>query len=162
VFSKEGAKQFLPAWPEDHAIKLVPEAPGTINCKMYPLTHMEIQVTKEFIKENVSLGYIEKTDLPWSSPWFFIKKKDRSLHLVQDYQEVNKWTVRDVYPIPCIEQILEALHGKELFTALDIQWGYNNIQIREEDQWKAAFKMPEGLFKPRMMFFGLTNSPTTF
>jgi hypothetical protein len=56
--------------------------------------------------------------------------------------------VRDVYPIPWIEQILEALHGKELFTALDIRWGYNNIQIKEEDQWKAAFKTPEGLYKP--------------
>jgi RNase H-like domain found in reverse transcriptase/Reverse transcriptase (RNA-dependent DNA polymerase) len=70
--------------------------------------------------------------------------------------------VRDVYPIPRIEQILEALHGKELFTALDIRWGYNNIRIKEEDQWKAAFKTPEGLYKPRVMFFGLTNSPATF
>jgi Reverse transcriptase (RNA-dependent DNA polymerase) len=70
--------------------------------------------------------------------------------------------VRDVYPIPQIEQILEGLHGKELFTALDIRWGYNNIRIREEDCWKAAFKMPEGLYQPNVMFFGLTNSPATF
>jgi Reverse transcriptase (RNA-dependent DNA polymerase) len=70
--------------------------------------------------------------------------------------------VWDIYPIPWIEQILEALHGKKLFTALDIWWGYNNIWIREEYQWKAAFKMPEGLFKPQVMFFGLTNSPATF
>jgi RNase H-like domain found in reverse transcriptase/Reverse transcriptase (RNA-dependent DNA polymerase) len=70
--------------------------------------------------------------------------------------------VRDVYPIPRIEQILEALHGKELFTASDIRWGYNNIRIKEEDQWKAAFKTPEGLYKPRVMFFRLTNSPATF
>jgi hypothetical protein len=146
VFSEEGVKRFPPAQPEDHAIKLVPDMPGTINCKMYPLMHAEIQATKEFIKENMGLGYIKKTDSPWSSPWFFIKKKDGSLCPVQDYWEVNKWTVRDVYPIPRIEQILEALHGKELFTALDIQWGYNNIQIREEDQWKAVFKMLEGLF----------------
>jgi RNase H-like domain found in reverse transcriptase/Reverse transcriptase (RNA-dependent DNA polymerase) len=141
---------------------LVPDVPGMINCKTYPLTHAEIQATKEFIKENISLGYIEKTNSPWSSPWFFIKKKDGSLRLVQDYWEVNKWTVRDVYPIPRIKQILEALHGKELFMALDIWWGYNNIWIKEEDQWKAAFKMPEGLFKPRIMFFRLTNSPATF
>jgi hypothetical protein len=120
VFSKEGAKQFPPARPEDHAIKLVLDAPGTINCKTYLLTHAEIQVTKEFIKENVGLGYIEKTNSPWSPPWFFIKKKDSSLRLVQDYWEVNKWTVRDVYPIPRIEQILEVLHRKELFMALDI------------------------------------------
>jgi Reverse transcriptase (RNA-dependent DNA polymerase) len=54
------------------------------------------------------------------------------------------------------------LHGKELFMALDIQWGYNNIWIWEEDQWKAVFKTLEGLFKPHVMFFGLTNSLTTF
>jgi RNase H-like domain found in reverse transcriptase/Reverse transcriptase (RNA-dependent DNA polymerase)/Integrase zinc binding domain len=70
--------------------------------------------------------------------------------------------VRDIYPIPRIEQILEALHGKELFTALDIRWGYNNIRIKEEDQWKAVFKTPEGLYKPQVMFFRLTNSPAMF
>jgi gag-polyprotein putative aspartyl protease len=120
VFSEEGAKRFPPSRPEDHAIKLVPDAPGTINCKTYPLTRAEVETTANFIKENTALGYIEKTDSPWSSPWFFIKKKDGTLQPVQDYREVNKWTVRDVYPILRIEQILEALHGKELFTALDI------------------------------------------
>jgi hypothetical protein len=55
------------------------------------------------------------------------------LRPIQDYREVNKWTIQDVYPIPRIEQILEGLHGKELFTALDLRWGYNNIQIQKED-----------------------------
>jgi Reverse transcriptase (RNA-dependent DNA polymerase) len=81
---------------------------------------------------------------------------------VQDYHEVNKWTVRDVYPIPRIEQILESLNGKELFTVFDVRMGYNNILIKEEDQWKAAFKTPYGLYQPKVMFFGLTNSPATF
>jgi RNase H-like domain found in reverse transcriptase/Reverse transcriptase (RNA-dependent DNA polymerase) len=108
------------------------------------------------------LGYIEKTDSPWSSPWFFIKKKDGMLQPVQDYHEVNKWMVQDVYPIPRIEQILESLHGKELFTVFDVHMGYNNVLIKEEDQWKAAFKMPYGLYQPKVMFFGLTNSPATF
>jgi hypothetical protein len=67
-----------------------------------------------------------------------------------------------VYPIPRIEQILEALHGRTLFTALDIRWGYHNIQIRPEDRWKAAFKTPFGLYQPKVMLFGLQNSPATF
>ena len=58
--------------------------------------------------------------------------------------------------------ILEQLQGRSLFTKFDIRWGYNNIQIKEGDEWKATFKMPKGLFEPWVMFFGLTNSPTTF
>ena len=58
-----------------------------------------------------------------------------------------------MYPISQIEQILEKLEGKTLFTALDIRWEYYNIRIREEDQWKATFKTPYGLFKPKIMFF---------
>jgi hypothetical protein len=67
-----------------------------------------------------------------------------------------------MYPIPQIEQILEALHRKELFTVFDVRMGYNNVLIKKEDQWKAAFKTPYGLYQPKVMFFSLTNSPTTF
>jgi hypothetical protein len=70
--------------------------------------------------------------------------------------------VRDVYPIPRIEQILESLHRKELFTVFNVRMGYNNVLIKEEDRWKAAFKTPYGLYQPKVMFFSLTNSPATF
>jgi hypothetical protein len=64
---------------------------------------------------------------------------------------VNEWTVRNVFPIPHIEQTLESLHGCTLFMALDIHWGYHNIQIHPEDQWKAAFKTPFGLYQPKVI-----------
>jgi Reverse transcriptase (RNA-dependent DNA polymerase) len=70
--------------------------------------------------------------------------------------------VRVIYPISCIEQILEALYGCTLFMALDIRWGYHNIQICPEDQWKAAFKTPFGLYQPKVMLFSLQNSLATF
>jgi hypothetical protein len=70
--------------------------------------------------------------------------------------------ILDTYPLPWIETILEQLHGKTIFTALDVQWGYHNIHIKDEGQWKAAFKMPYGLYKLKVMFFGLHNSPATF
>jgi hypothetical protein len=146
VFSDQQATHFPPSRPEDHAIKLMPGAPETINCKVYPLTLAEQEATKKFLEENERLGYIKQTDLPWLSPWFFIKKKDRTLRPVQDYCEVNKWTVQDVYPIPRIEQILESLHRKELFTVFDVRMGYNNVLIKKEDRWKAAFKTPYGLY----------------
>jgi Reverse transcriptase (RNA-dependent DNA polymerase) len=162
VFSEEVAKCFPPSRPEDHAIKLKPGAPETINCKVYPLTATELEATKKFIEEHEGKNYIQKTDSPWSTPWFFIKKKDSSLRPIQDYREVNKWTIRDVYPIPRIKQIMEQLKDKHLFTKFDVQSGYHNIRIKEEDRWKAAFKTPYGLFQPNVMFFGLTNSPATF
>jgi hypothetical protein len=79
VFLDQQATRFPPSWPEDHAIKLIPGVPETINCKVYPLTLAEQEATKKFLEENEHLGYIEKMDLPWSSPWFFIKKKDGML-----------------------------------------------------------------------------------
>jgi Reverse transcriptase (RNA-dependent DNA polymerase) len=162
VFSDQQATRFPLSRPEDHAIKLIPGAPETISCKVYPLTLAEHEATKKFLEENERLGYIEKVDSPWSSPWFFIKKKDGTLRPVQDYCEVNKWTIWDVYPIPRIEQILESLNGKELFTVFDVRMGYNNVLIKKEDRWKAVFKTPYGLYQPKVMFFGLTNLLATF
>ena len=54
------------------------------------------------------------------------------------------------------------LKGAQQFTTLDVQWGYNNVRIRDGDQWKAAFKTNRGLFEPTVMFFGMCNSPVTF
>jgi Reverse transcriptase (RNA-dependent DNA polymerase) len=162
VFSETTAHRFPPSHPEDHAIKLKPDAPDMIKCKTYPLTKPEMEAAKKFLDENQAMGYIEPTNLPYLSPFFFIKKKDRSLWLVQDYWEINKWTIWDVYPIPQITHILEQLQGKTLFTALDIRWGYNNIQIKPEDRHKVAFQTPYGLYQPNVMYFGLTNSPLTF
>lgn len=79
-----------------------------------------------------------------------------------DYRILNSLTVRDTYPLPLINTILDQLQGKTLFTKFDICWGYNNIRIKEKDQWKAAFKTPFGLYQLQVMFFGLTNSPATF
>jgi hypothetical protein len=132
VFSEEAAKRFPPSQPEDHAIKLKPGAPQEINCKVYPLTKPELEATHKFLDDNLALGFMEEcTDggSPWSTPWFFTGKKDGGLRPLQDYRVVNSWTVQDVYPIPRIEQILEELKGKVLFTMLDIRWGYHNIRI---------------------------------
>src|SRR5882724_6527131 len=95
---------------------------------------------------------------------FFIKKKDGSLRLVQDYRKLNARTMKNAYPLPLILDILNKVSEAKAkyFTKLDIHWGYNNIQIKEGDEWKAAFRMNQGLFEPLVMFFGLTNSPAMF
>ena len=81
---------------------------------------------------------------------------------MQDYRPLNKWTIRNRNISPLIPQVIDRLSGCTLFTKFNIRWGYNNIRIREGDEWKAAFLTPEGLFEPIVMFFGLTNSPATF
>jgi hypothetical protein len=86
VFSETAAHRFPPSHPEDHAIKLKPDALDMIKCKTYPLTKPEMEAVKKFLDENQAMGYIEPTNLPYLSPFFFIKKKDGSLQLVQDYQ----------------------------------------------------------------------------
>jgi hypothetical protein len=87
---------------------------------------------------------------------------DGKLHPIVNYRALNAWTVHDVYPLPLIGSIINQLQGKTVFTKMDLQWGFNNIRIKEEDQWEAAFKTPFGLHKPTAMPFGLCNAPSTF
>ena len=70
--------------------------------------------------------------------------------------------MKNNYPLLLISDIVENIGMKKMFMKLDLRWGYNNIRIKEEDKWKVAFTIPEGLFEPTVMFFRLTNSPATF
>jgi hypothetical protein len=97
-----------------------------------------------------------------ASPVFFIKKKDGSLRLVQDYRVLNSMTVKNCYPLPIISELVNQLRGAKYFTKFDVRWGYNNVRMKEGDEWKGAFRTNCGLFEPLVMFFGLTNSPATF
>ena len=97
-----------------------------------------------------------------ASPVFFIKKKDGSLRLVQDYRALNAITMKNKYPLPLISELINKLQGARYFTKLDVRWGFNNVRVKEGDEWKAAFRTNRGLFEPLVMFFGLTNSPATF
>ena len=162
VFSEAEAQRFPPSQDDDHAIKLKPNAPPILDCKIYPLNPTKTDALKKWIKEHLDKGYIQLSKSPYTAPFFFIKKKDGTLHPVQDYRALNAWTVRDVYPLPDINSLTRNLAGKCLFMKFDIRWGYHNVCIRDGDQWKAAFKTPEGLFEPMVMLFGQCNAPATF
>ena len=97
-----------------------------------------------------------------ASPFFFIKKKDGALRPVQDYRKLNDITIKNRYPLPLINELIDTLQNAKYFTKLDVRWGYNNVRIKEGDEFKAAFRTNRGLFEPLVMFFGLTNSPATF
>jgi len=74
-----------------------------------------------------------------ASPVFFIKKKDGTLRLVQDYRALNAMTVKNKYPLPLISKLINKLRGGKYFTKLDVRWGFNNVWMKEGDKWKATF-----------------------
>ena len=82
--------------------------------------------------------------------------------MVQDYCYLNEYTVKNNYPLPLIVQLVDKLQRTKMFTKMDLRWGYNNIHIKEGDEWKAAFICHCCAFEPLVMFFGLCNSPLIF
>ena len=130
--------------------------------KVYPLLREEREEVREFIKEQLRKGYIRLSKLLQTAPVFFVGKKDEKKRMVQDYRYLNEWTVKNNYPLPLISDVLENIGMKKLFTKMDLRWRYNNVRIKEGDEWKVAFTTSEGSFEPTVMFFRLTNSPVTF
>jgi hypothetical protein len=125
--------------------------------KIYPISLNEQKALDEFIEEKLTTGQIRLLDSPQAAPFFFGHKTDGGLHLIQDYCYLNYHTIQDCYPLPLISEIFDSIKQDKYFTKLDIRWGFNNIHIREGDEWKAAFITNEGLFELTMMFFGLTH-----
>ena len=117
---------------------------------------------KEFVKENLDKGFIRPSKSPQAAALFFVAKSNGKLRPCQDYRYINSHTVKNAYPLLRIDTLIDDLHEYDCFIKMDIRWGYNNVRIKEGDEWKAAFICKEGLFETLMMFFGLTNSPATF
>ena len=112
--------------------------------------------------KQLKAGLIVKSKSRYATPCFYILKKDGSLQLVQDYRKLNQIIIKDKTPLPLIGEVIDKLKEVRYFNKLDLIWGYNNVQIKEGDEWKAAFLTNKGLFKPQVMYFGLYNSLGTF
>ena len=162
VFDEKASHRLPAHQPWDHTIDLKPDAPASLNCKVYPLTVKEKEALRKWLDEELRKGYITKSKSPYASPFFFIQKKDGKLRPVQDYRKLNQYTIRDTYPLPLIPDLIQQIEDTWVFTKFDIRWGYNNIRIKEGDQWKAAFKTCFRTFQPEVMYFRMSNSPPTF
>jgi hypothetical protein len=145
----------------DHAIELERELSPRF-CKVYPMTLTEQTEMDAFLEKALATGHIRQSKSPLGDPIFFIKKKDGKLHFVQDYRALNAITRKNRYPLPLIDDLIHRLKDARYFTKLDVHWGYNNVRIRDGNEWKAAFCTNRSLFEPLVMYFGLTNSPATF
>jgi hypothetical protein len=127
------------------------------------MSPIEEERTIKWLDEMKKKGFIRPSKSPMTSALFWIEKSTKSEYRpCQDYRHINKGTIPDAYPLPLISDLLLRLRQQKYFTKMDIRWGYNNVQIKEGDEWKAAFSTPFGSFEPTVMFFGLCNSPATF
>ena len=130
--------------------------------KVYLLSRNERDEVQKFIEDHLRKGYIRPSKSQQTSPVFFVGKKDGGKRMVIDYCKLNRQTVKNNYPLPLITDLVDNMGGKRVFTKMDLRWGYNNVRIKEGDEWKAAFTTYVGSFEPVVMFFGMTNSPAMF
>ncbi|KAJ9506472.1 hypothetical protein QJQ45_019457 [Haematococcus lacustris] len=147
--------------PVGHTIMTPPGAEAPYK-RMYKLSPREEAEVKKQVAELLAKGLIEPSSSPYGAPILFVQKKDGSLRMCIDYRALNKFTVRDRYPLPRIDDLFDKLAGKRMFSSLDLQSGYHQIRITEEDVPKTAFLTPMGQFQFKVLCFGLTNAPATF
>jgi len=114
------------------------------------------------VEELHQRGLIEPAYGAWSSPVVLVKKKDGKWRFCVDYRKLNEATVQDAYPLPRIDESLDALAGSKVFSTLDLVSGYWQVPLSEEAQEKSAFATRSGLWKWKVLPFGLTSAPATF
>jgi len=102
---------------------------------------------------------IEDSKSPMGAPLFFVAKKDGTQRMVIDYRKLNDITVKDAYPLPNMEELLEAARGAKVFSKFDLKFSYNLIRVRPEDKWKTAFITPWGLKQFTVLHYRFANAP---
>ena len=145
----------------DHTIDLK-ETFKSKKGNIYPLSKNKREKVQNFMEDQLRKGYIRPSKFPQTLLVFFVSKKNESKRIVIDYYSLNKQTIKNNYPLPLITDLIDNIGGKRVFTKIDLWWGFNNIRIKEGNEQKRAFIMYIGLFKPTIIFFGMTNSLVIF
>jgi hypothetical protein len=114
------------------------------------------------IKELLYMGHIRPSSTPFTFSVVLVKKKDGTMCVCIDYRELNKKTIKNRYPIPRIDELLDEIHRVVYFTNIDLRFGYHQIKMREQDVPQTAFRCHYGHYEFLVMPFGITNAPTTF
>jgi Reverse transcriptase (RNA-dependent DNA polymerase) len=148
----------------DFGIQFVEGAKLPRPAKPYPLSQRELGVLDEWLKRLEEVGTVVPAlvDCPIAAPLFFVPKKEGTLRPVIDYQKLNEITVKDAYPLPRIDQLMDEVNGCDWFTKLDLKDGYHQIRMKPEDIWKTCFTTPRGNRCMTVATFGFCNMPPFF
>ncbi len=141
-----------------HEIPLVDDMPVSQPYRRIPPTQFE--EVREHISKLMRKGVIHESSSSYASPIVLVRKADRSLRLCVDYRKLNAKTRRDAFPLPHIDESLDALGGAEIFSTIDLASGYHQVSILEKDRHKTAFITLFGLYEYHRMPFGLCNAPS--
>ena len=144
-----------------HAINIQPCSSPPFK-PIYRLSLKERHEVTKTIEDLLNNGLIQPSTSPFGAPILFVGKKDGSLRMCVDYRALNKLTIKNRYPLPRIDDLLDQLYGASYFTTLDLASGYHQIRIVPRDIPKTAFRTYLGHFEWNVMPFGLCNAPTTF
>jgi hypothetical protein len=153
----------LPGMPPDRDIEFVIELnPGTtpIYKTPYRMATPELAELKEHIEELIEKGFIHPSSSLWGAPVIFVLKKDGTQWLGMDYHALNEVIVKNMYPLPRIDDLFDQLCGVCVFSQIDLQSGYHQLKIQECDVPKTAFVSSYSLYEYMVMSFGLTNAMT--
>jgi len=162
IMRKEAAEALPEHRPYDCKIELKEGATAPWG-PIYPLSEVELQTLREWLKEMEKTGKIKRSTSPAGSPILFVPKPNgRGLRLCVDYRGLNAVTIPNRYPLPLMQELQDRVQGAQWFTKMDLKNGFNLIRIRKGDEWKTAFRTRYGLYEFQVMPFGLTNAPSTF